>query len=567
MNSKRKFGGFRLKLLLLIIVPLIIMLGAILTNSIKKTRIFSHEMYKDKLKAIGVSLNSSYGSIYGDWNVLDGHLYKGNTLIDDYSIQKISDSLNVVVTLFYQDVPYLTTVKNYGNKSVGTKADSEVTRMVLKNGKEYVVDSAFISGANYYSYYMPLTNSDGSIAGILFVGQDRSDVYNATYGLNKSIFVPGVICLILVMIMSVLASKPVTDTIWQLSESVDKFANGSLDLRCKVPCINKNDELGILANSVNNLAKTFESIINSIKEQSDNLHDKECTLSNVVEGNAKAISTISQAMDDVAKGAEEQAQDMTNTMSNVQELSATLDVVIDSVGKLSNISTYLKSYSDSTGSLMGDLTEANNKTKEFVDDIVMQIENTVTAMEEIDTILKSIEEIASQTNLLSLNASIEAARAGEAGKGFSVVAGEIRILADNCVVASKKISSIVLNITSQMEKSEKLVGALAESTDDQLSKLSVMAESVNSVIDGIGNISSSASDISNRLNGLEVVKAGIGSSIENLSAISEQNAASSQEVATSVDDVSSSVEELLSVTNSIENSIMSLKESIELFSK
>lgn len=270
-------------------------------------------------------------------------------------------------------------------------------------------------------------------------------------------------------------------------------------------------------------------------------------------------------IDDVAKGAEEQAQDMTNTMSNVQELSATLDLVTDRVNRLSGVATGLKDYSDNTKGVMKELASVNEKAKSSVHSMVMQTNETISAMKEIDTILDSIQDIASQTNLLSLNASIEAARAGDAGKGFAVVAGEVKKLADDCVNASKQISEIVKNISCEMEKSGVLVKALEENADNQLAKLSEANNSVDNIIDGIFAVSGDIAEINTEISSLDSVKAGIGSAVENLSAISEENAASSQEVASSVNEVNSSVKELSETALGIGSSADALQESIKVF--
>lgn len=564
---KKKGFGIQSKLLLLIVLPLVLLLALLLSSSIIKSSASGRKLYKEKLKAVAVSVNNSYNALVnGDWELTEGVLCKGGEPVDNTLIDSIGRQDGIEITLFFGDTRYITTLKDAsGKRLVGTKADLGVVEDVLKNGREYVSEKVSINDTDYYAFYMPLTNSDGSIVGMLFVGQERQMILEFIYEMSKSIFYNGIVFCLIVAAVSLFLIKLIASAIKDLSNEVNKFANGELDIRCKVPKINKNDELGILADSVNNLASRFGEIIRGIQEQSGVLSEESKKLAHIVGINAHSIESISQAIDDVAKGAEEQAQDMTNTMSNVQELSATLDLVTDRVNRLSGVATGLKDFSKSTKDIMYELTGVNNQAKESVHDMVSQTEETIKAMKEIDTILASIQDIASQTNLLSLNASIEAARAGAAGKGFAVVAGEIRKLADDCVGASKQISEIVKNISSEMEKSGVLVKALEENADNQLAKLSEANNSVDNIIDGIFEVSGEVVEINTEISSLDSVKAGISSAVENLSAISEENAASSQEVASSVNEVNSSVKELSETALGIGASADALQKSIKVF--
>lgn len=550
-------------------MPLVLLLVLILSSSIVKSSASGRELYKEKLKAVAVSVNNSYNALVdGDWGLVDGVLCKGGKPVDNTLIDSIGRQDGIDITLFLGDTRYLTTLKDAtGKRLVGTKIGSEIVEEVQKNGREYVDESICINNQEYYAFYMPLTNSDGSIVGMLFIGQERQMIREFIYSVSQSIFYNGIVFCLIVAAVSFFLIKPIASTIKDLSNEVNKFANGELDIRCKVPKINKNDELGTLADSVNNLASKFGEIIKSVQLQSEVLSDGSDKLRQVVNVSVNSIESISQAIDDVAKGAEEQATDMTDTMGNVQELSATLDIVLSQVEKLSGVAAGLKDYSDNTKDVMKELAFVNEKAKSSVHSMVVQTNETVSAMKEIDTILDSIQDIAAQTNLLSLNASIEAARAGEAGKGFAVVAGEVKKLADDCVNASKQIAGIVKNISSEMEKSGVLVKALEENADNQLAKLSEANDSVDNIIDGIFAVSGDIAEINTAIKSLDSVKTGIGSAIENLSAISEENAASSEEVASSVANVNSSVRNLSEAAEGISSSAETLKNSISLFER
>ena len=558
-----------MKFLALIVVPLVLLLALLLSSSIVKSSASGRELFKEKLKAVAVSVNNSYNALVdGDWELIEGVLCKGGEPVDNTLIDSIGRQNGIEITLFFGDTRYLTTLKDdSGKRIVGTKVGSKITEDVLKNGREYINESISIKNKEYYALYMPLTNSDGSIVGMLFIGQERQLIREFIYALCESIFYNGIVFCLIMIAVSFFLIKPIVTTIKGLSAELEKFSNGELDIHCKVPKINKNDELGILADSVNNLAFKFGEIIRAVQLQSGVLSEESEKLVQIADVSAGSIESISQAIDDVARGAEEQATDMTNTMGNIQELSATLDTVLSQVEKLSGVASGLKDYSDNTKGAMKELVSVNEKAKSSVHSMVVQTNETIKAMKEIDVILESIQDIASQTNLLSLNASIEAARAGGAGKGFAVVAGEVKKLADDCVNASKQISGIVKNISDEMEKSGALVRELEENADSQLAKLNGANDSVDNIIDGIFAVSGEVAEINAEIKSLDSVKAGIGSAIENLSAISEENAASSGEVASSVTDVSSSVKNLSEAAEGISSSATALKDSISLFER
>lgn len=558
-----------MKFLALIVVPLVLLLALLLSSSIVKSSASGRELFKEKLKAVAVSVNNSYNALVdGDWELIDGVLCKGGEPVDNTLIDGIGKQNDIEITLFFGDTRYLTTLKDdSGKRIVGTKVGLKITEDVLKNGREYINESISIKNKEYYALYMPLTNSDGSIVGMLFIGQERQLIREFMYALCRSIFYNGIVFCLIMIAVSFFLVKPIVTTIKGLSAELEKFSNGELDIHCKVPKINKNDELGILADSVNNLAFKFGEIIRAVQLQSGVLSEESEKLVQIADVSAGSIESISQAIDDVARGAEEQATDMTNTMGNIQELSATLDTVLSQVEKLSGVASGLKDYSDNTKGAMKELVSVNEKAKSSVHSMVVQTNETIKAMKEIDVILESIQDIASQTNLLSLNASIEAARAGGAGKGFAVVAGEVKKLADDCVNASKQIAEIVKNISGEMEKSGVLVRELEENADSQLAKLSGANDSVDNIIDGIFAVSGEITEINAEIKSLDSVKAGIGSAIENLSAISEENAASSEEVASSVTDVSSSVKNLSEAAEGISSSATALKDSISLFER
>ena len=176
-----------------------------------------------------------------------------------------------------------------------------------------------------------------------------------------------------------------------------------------------------------------------------------------------------------------------------------------------------------------------------------------------------ISSIASQTNLLALNASIEAARAGEAGRGFAVVATEIGSLSDQSDASAKEIKKIVDKIVEQSEKSVELSSEVAEIITKQQEYIEETQSKFNILNDEIGASIGGINSISEKITALEQVKTTIVGSVQDLSAISEESAASNQQVSASVSNIASSVTDIDSSSQSIKSMADELNESVSYF--
>lgn len=554
------------KILAMIFLPLCFISCVMISLFINNSRTSHLKLYEEKLVTIASALNTTYNdAIDGDWKVIDEKVYKGDRLIDNSVIDSLSKS-DIDISIFIEDTRYLTTIRDSnGVRQIGTKASSEVVNEVYRKGNRFVKDNVEIAGVPYLACYLPLTNTDGTIVGMFFVGEKRQIITDSIYVVNSNIFTVCIVLIVIAVIISIFTSRPLIKVITGISSEITRMSDGDLSVSFALPKINEQDELGVLVRSVQNLAKSLIDIISDIKQRSDILYDSSVKLSDISESNLRSVDGISSAIDDVAKGAEEQATDITTTLHKMQELTDTLNKVLAQVENQSGVVSELKSFSESTKAIMEELTRVNESSKTSVMDMVSQTEGTVSSMHEIDKILRSIQDIATQTNLLSLNASIEAARAGESGKGFAVVANEVKNLADECADASKEISNILKSLTTEVKKSGVLASELEISTNSQLRTLEDANISVNKIIDGISMVFDSTNRINSEISGLSSVEQDICSTIENLSAISEQNAASSSETASSSSDLMASCRFIEDISVYIRSASEGLKSDVGIF--
>jgi methyl-accepting chemotaxis protein len=244
----------------------------------------------------------------------------------------------------------------------------------------------------------------------------------------------------------------------------------------------------------------------------------------------------------------------------------------DQIGHVYSNTNEIEKIADNTKYIAGEgiviINELNEKSKATADitqDVIHKIEEFELQSKNISGFVKVIKEIAAQTNLLSLNASIEAARAGVAGRGFSVVAGEIRKLADQSVQAVKQIESIVKELhvkTKGTVDSARQAESIVESQSEALGRTVKAFHNINSHVNDLVN---NLTNISNGIKTIEAAKEDTLDTIQNISAVSEETAAASEEVSATAINQIESVDHLRSAALELANNAKILGEAIKIF--
>ena len=214
---------------------------------------------------------------------------------------------------------------------------------------------------------------------------------------------------------------------------------------------------------------------------------------------------------------------------------------------------------------MTELLQQNDTVITSVDQIGGAIKETALSVQNIKDATSAITAIATQTNLLSLNASIEAARAGEAGKGFAVVADEIRELADQSKEAADRINGIVERLVSDSEESVKNVDELNHAFELQSEKLKEAREDMDELSIGAGNVLDSSQGVETLTQSMNVAKDSLINVINDLSAISEENAASTEETNASMEELNATFATITEAANDLQKLANALEQEISFF--
>ncbi|MGE7625121.1 methyl-accepting chemotaxis protein [Viridibacillus sp. NPDC096237] len=318
-----------------------------------------------------------------------------------------------------------------------------------------------------------------------------------------------------------------------VSQTSLQIAGGELRNK-KLP--ESNDEIGQLGTSFNRMTSNLRVLLLDVQQTSESLVTSANELSAASEETSASSDEIGAAMTEIATGAVGQA-------SNLEETNISLELLTSSMKEMNNQNKHIKEITaiseeaTSKGKkIVNILKESNNQSTQASEQISIGITNLNTKLKDISTFTDAINNISQQTNLLALNASIEAARAGEHGKGFAVVAEEVRKLADESSKSTLQIQQMISGIEQEVENT-----VTAMSTTYAISKQ--LNGAVNETEVEFLKISDSVQETVNEMEKLhveiqQVIKqsAAISDAIQNVSAISEQTAASSEEVTASIDE-------------------------------
>lgn len=416
--------------------------------------------------------------------------------------------------------------------------DAEITDEVKEGftGNKYGTYTYQYGGHKNYGYM----SQAGDSQWVVLSGMPNMEYNLAFYKVMGSIVILFAIIIIVLCIFITRIAQGIVRPIHQLHDVADRIAQGELDV---VLDVSSNDEIGAVAASIDKTVVRLKDYIKYIDEIAEVLGEIaqgnllftlkqdyagefgkiKAALENISHTLTKTIHGITSSADQVTGGAGQIAQaaqalaeGATNQAASVEELFATITNISEQVRENAE---YAKNAADGADTVKRNIEFSNQEMRQLVD----AMEEINNCSNDISAIIANIEEIADQTNLLSLNASIEAARAGEMGKGFAVVANEVGNLSKESVVAVQKSTELIQNSMEAVKRGMGLVNGTAER----------LSESVEGVISLTGKINELADAANSQMESLEEVEKGIdqiSSVVTDNSAMAEESAASSEEL-------------------------------------
>lgn len=407
------------------------------------------------------------------------------------------------------------------------------------------VNSVETSGTTYETYdnkdYMYIYSKVGSTGATICSLIPKSTIIEQANAIKVLTIVFVIIASIISISTGTVIVTSISVAMKNLLKSLSKVGGGDLTVTFDTK---RKDEFGVLNHSMASMTENMRTLIKQVADVGSMVTDSAKIVSNSSENLLTSTRDISTAVDEIGEGVVQQASDSENCLLQMETLSNKINVVSNNTDEIENIADSTKNIVTKGIEIIDDLSNKSKATTEITGVVINGIEDLEKQSKSIESIVSVINEISSQTNLLSLNASIEAARAGEAGRGFLVVADEIRKLADQSMSAANQIKKIVDDIQNRTKgtvvsakQAEDIVATQAKALENTV----LLFQDINS---HVGNLSLSLGNIAEGVKGIEEAKADTLEAISSISAVSEETAAASEEVSAITTTQITSVEDL-----------------------
>lgn len=568
--EKQKKISVKTQLVLLCAVPMVIMVAAVAVYSISTMRKMTHDATMEGLENLCQSVFAAYDALDSGAYRMEGDiLYKGDYCISENVdvIDSFVDGSAADVTIFYGDTRRATSLrdKSTGERILGTKASDAVIKTVLNEGKTYETDSVTINGETYYAFYMPAKDSSGKVVGMVFAGQPATEA-NARIN-QSSLMILGIAVFILIvaLLVCIKIASALARVIVQTENLLSSLAEGDLNLEVNERILKRTDEIGVMGHAVQRLLDELKSIIGSIKKNTDTLMQQGETLEGMASQTSSTADEISTAVEDISKGAVSMAEDIEAATGQVANMGAIIEKIVDSVKELDDLSGQMHIADTESSRIINELSESNDKTTEAIKKIEVSVHTTNESVTRIQDAVNLIASIASETSLLALNASIEAARAGEAGRGFAVVATQISKLSEDSAASTKTIEDIIHQLTADSEASVQIMNEVNEIILEQQKKLIQTKEKFGDVSRGIEDSRKESNLINTQAGECDGERGRVVDVIQNLSAVSQENAASTEETTASMEELNATINLLAEAAGELKQMAQILEEEVSFF--
>lgn len=557
-SKTKKRGTFAAKIIVMVI------LAVIVSNVICMVFILesSKKQITDSTKHTMVDVINTTSKI------VENEISNADT--EDLDYDEYAKSLSDV-KLEGMDSSYVYVVKNDGTmlyhptkEKVGQPVENAVIKGVvqqLQDGKKpgtTVVEYDF-NGTTKYSAYTILNNEN-----ILVLTADESEALaGITTVTGVAVGIIAIVVLIAIIISFIMGRRLMRPLV-KVSTIIEDVANGNIEADFSV-VKESNDEIGLIIEKMKELTQSLGSIVGKIRNSSDTMSSNSYELNDTSSQTLAANNEISKAVEDVAEGSTGMAASISKINENLLEMSNETKDINASVDEIKNQAVAVQDSSKIMNDKIKSMQDSSHKMDEGISAISKRIETVNTTVDKVSNIVSVIEEISSETNLLSLNASIEAARAGDAGKGFAVVAQEIRVLSDNTNTELENIKQIISSLVEECRYCVQASGTIVEDNAKQKEEIKAVLDEFGSLDEQIQKTAEKADEIEELVTAMIELNDDITKSSNSLTDVSAANAAATEEMNANIEELNAMMHGVSEMAEHMNNESDGLKEALSFF--
>lgn len=493
-----------------------------------------------------------------------------NSGVDDLDYDGYANNL-LDVKLEGMDSAYMYVVQNDGTmlyhptkEKVGQPVENAVIKGVvqqLQDGKKpgtTVVEYDF-NGTTKYSAYTILNNEN-----ILVLTADESEALaGITTVTGLAVGISAIVVLIAIIISFIMGRRLMRPLV-KVSTIIEDVANGNIEADFSV-VKESNDEIGLIIEKMKELTQSLGSIVGKIRNSSDTMSSNSYELNDTSSQTLAANNEISKAVEDVAEGSTGMAASISKINENLLEMSNETKDINASVDEIKNQTVAVQDSSKIMNDKIKSMQDSSHKMDEGISAISKRIETVNTTVDKVSNIVSVIEEISSETNLLSLNASIEAARAGDAGKGFAVVAQEIRVLSDNTNTELENIKQIISSLVEECRYCVQASGTIVDDNAKQKEEIKAVLDEFGSLDEQIQKTAEKADEIEELVTAMIELNDDITKSSNSLTDVSAANAAATEEMNANIEELNAMMHGVSEMAEHMNNESDGLKEALSFF--